>query len=177
MYTLLVLTKINCRSKEGNFWKKKKTCSDRKPLLSVMLYQLHRYIFKGHLERVGGKKMLMQLLCKLPLKALDGGGHRKAPVHWHSLTWLEALSPLGHHRADAFSLPEIRYSHLTQPDELYNHLNVNKRRLHHSKEKLPHDFRSYLICPSVDHLSPFKELFLKERSPSSLPAQVRQTCW
>lgn len=36
---------------------------------------------------------------------------------------------------------------------------------------------SYLICPSVDHLSPFKEPFVKERSPSSLPARVRQTYW
>jgi len=33
------------------------------------------------------KKMFMQLLCKLPLKALefiDVGGHRKAPVHQRS---------------------------------------------------------------------------------------------
>lgn len=36
---------------------------------------------------------------------------------------------------------------------------------------------SYLICPSIDHLSPFKEPFVKERSPSSLPARVRQTYW
>lgn len=119
-----------------------------------MLYQLHRYIFKAQLFKgVGGGKekkpkpnnnLCMQLLCKLPLRALeftDIGGHRKAPVHQHSLTWLEALLALGHHRADAFSLPEIRYTHLTQPDELHNRPNVNKKRLNHSKEKLPCDFR------------------------------------
>ena len=47
--------------------------------------------FKG----AGGEKekkknqLCMQLLCKLPLRALeftDVGGHRKAPVHQHSLT-------------------------------------------------------------------------------------------
>lgn len=71
----------------------------------------------------------MQLLCKLPLRALeftDVGGHKKTPAQQHSLTWLETLLPFGHHRADASSLLEIRYIHLTQPDKLYKHPNVNK---------------------------------------------------
>lgn len=71
----------------------------------------------------------MQPLCKLPLRALeftDVGGHRKTPAHHHSPTWLETLLPFGHHRADASSLLEVRYIHLTQTDELYKHPNVKK---------------------------------------------------
>lgn len=36
---------------------------------------------------------------------------------------------------------------------------------------------SYLIGPSVEHLSAFKEPFVREKSPSFLPARVRQTYW
>lgn len=122
----------------------------------------------------------MQLLRKLSLRALeftDVGGHRKTPVHQHSLTWLETLLPFSHHRADASSLLEIRYIHLTQPDEVHKHPNANKSRLHHSEESCYVTSDSYLICPSVEHLSPFKKPLVRERSPSFLAARVRQTYW
>lgn len=91
--------------------------------------------------------------------------------------WLEILLPLGHHRTDASSLLEIRYIHLTQTDELHKHPSVNKSRFQHSKESCYVTSDSYLICPSVKHLSPFKEPFVRERSPSFLPARVIQTYW
>lgn len=122
----------------------------------------------------------MPLLCKLPLRALeftDLAGHRKTPAHQHSLPWWEPLLPFGPHRADASSLQEIRYIPLTQPDELHKHQNVNKSRLHYSKESCYVTSDSYLICLSVEHPSPFKEPLVRERSPSFLPAWVRQTYW
>lgn len=157
--TLLVLRKLNMQKWRWEFLgKKKKTCSDKAS--AIMLYQLHRYVSKGHLERAcEKKKMFMQLLCKLPLKALeftDVGGHRKAPVHWCS-------SP-DYRLCHLLVTIELMLFHCQTPDtpiwpNLMNYTTIQmltKGDFITPRKSCHVISDSYLICPSVDHPSPFK---------------------
>jgi len=78
-HTLRAWSRLDCKNEGGNLGGG--SCSDRKPLLDFTSFT---GIFSkdSFSKELGGGNLCKQLLCKLPLTALeftDVGGHRNAP--------------------------------------------------------------------------------------------------